>query len=319
VNRISISRFFLFALVNIAAIGSALCQPAVIAKTDTGRIKIGEQFKLDLSAVAGPGQTVLFPMIPDTFNHFEVVRRNPQDTIKNPNDKNLTLRLQLVLTAFDSGYFVLPPFSFVFKKGNQTDTLSTEAQLMNVVWVPVDTTKEIRDIKGVMDVPFPWYMILVYILLAYLITGAVIYIRKKLRKKPVVTEKKAAPALPPHEIALTELQMLEEEKLWQQGQNKIFHSRLSDIIRTYIENRFHIPALEHPTNDTLRLLGRQIIHEPEKEKLRYILELADMVKFAKAEPVSYENEQSIKYAFEFIMTTKPVEKTDIAENMEVEV
>jgi hypothetical protein len=311
------SRFFICVLLTIASSGSALGQPSVVAKTDTTRIKIGEQFKLELSAVTEAGQAVQFPMIPDTFNHFEVVRRNPQDTVKNPGNNKITLRQQLVLTAFDSGYFVLPPFPFVFKKGNQTDTLSTEAQLMSVVWVPVDTTKEIRDIKEVMDVPFPWYMILVYVLLACLITGAVIYIRKKMRKKPVVTEKKTTPSLPPHEVALTELRILEEQKLWQQGQTKIFHSRLSDIIRTYLENRFLLPALEHPTNDTLRLIGRHIVHETEKEKLRYILELADMVKFAKAEPVSYENEQSIKYAFEFIMTTKPVEKTDIAQKTEV--
>ena len=46
------------------------------------------------------------------------------------------------------------------------------------------------------------------------------------------------------------------------------------------------------------------------EKLRYMLQLADMVKFAKGIPVGSENELSMQHAFDFIALTKQVTRED---------
>ena len=62
---------------------------------------------------------------------------------------------------------------------------------------------------------------------------------------------------------------------------------------------------EEITDETLKLFGNNIIHETQKEKLKYLLQLADMVKFAKVEPIAPENEQSIANAYDFINSTIP--------------
>ena len=116
-----------------------------------------------------------------------------------------------------------------------------------------------------------------------------------------------------HEIALEALKKTEEEKLWQQGFFKKYHSMVSEIIRTYIEQRFAIQALEYTTDETLEQLRGNLINDEAKEKLRSLLQLADMVKFAKLQPIAPENEQAISNAYDFVALTKPVTAEDFKE------
>ena len=195
---------------------------------------------------------------------------------------------------------------------------STEPLLMQVQTIPVDTTKAIKDIKPPIDVPFTFIEALPYILAAVLIgliTWFIIYWLKKRKRKPGEPEKKVI-LRPAHEIAIESLERIREQKLWQQGFYKEYHSGVSDTVRAYIENRFAITAMEMPSDDTLSHF-RNILIAPEAfEKLRYILQLADIVKFAKGIPVGTENELAMQHAFDFIALTKPASKDDF--NTEVQ-
>ena len=92
------------------------------------------------------------------------------------------------------------------------------------------------------------------------------------------------------------------KKKWQSGEIKAYYSDLSEIVRTYIENGLHTPAMEMLTDDIIdRLKARKI----DTAQLSILLNTADMAKFAKAKPTDAENELSIKFAFEFIHQTKP--------------
>ncbi len=291
----------------------------VRAKVDTNQIRIGEQFNLELNATVNPNTEIIFPVLPDTFNHFEIVKRGKIDTI--PNTKPLTLRQQFSVTVFDSGYFVLPPFPFLYRnlKNPVSDTITTEAILLGVRTVPVDTTKEIKDIKPVMEVPYPWREKLPYILGSILLLLVLIYLayRYTNRKKiEIVVPKK--PKIPAHIRAIENLKNIEAEKLWQSGFVKKYHIEVSDTIRAYIEERFDIPSMEQTSDETIKLFGKSLITEEQKTKLKYLLQLADMVKFAKVEPIAQENEQSIGYAYDFINSTIPTEKKADQKNEEVQ-
>jgi len=212
----------------------------------------------------------------------------------------------LTITAFDSGFFVVEPFTFLFNSNGKTDSLSTEAQLITVKTIPVDTTKAIKAIKPVMEPPFDWRELLpwLYLLLFFLIVGAGLYYYiKKRRNRPAVPILRKVPDRPAHEIALEALVQLEREKLWQQGAFKEYHIRLSDTVRTYIENRFRVAALESTTDETLTGLSRHSIESQLLRQLESIFRLADMVKFAKAIPIVTENEQSMADARTFIIST----------------
>lgn len=289
----------------------------VKATLDTNQIRIGEQVKLDLTATTKANTEVTFPILPDTFNNIELVQRGPIDTVKNVSP--LTLHQSYLITSFDSGFFVIPPLPFLTREIRQpaTDTVWTEAMLLGVRTIPVDTTKEIKDIKATMSPPFPWMEYLPWLIAGWVVLLIIIYFVYRLtRKKKKAEVKVEAPKRPPHIIALEKLAKIESEKLWQNGQMKQYHSGVADTIREYIEYRFRINALEQTTDELLRNFGHSLLTEGEKSKLHYILTLADMVKFAKAEPVMTENEQSMRYAVDFVNATIPLENA-VPANKEV--
>ena len=296
--------FIICSIIWTAHVYAALESAHVVAKVDTNQIRIGEQIKLELNAPIIPNQELYFPTLPDTFNHFEIVKRNKLDTI--PNSSPLVLRQTFFLTSFDSGYNVIPPIPFLSRniKTNQTDTLLTEAILIGVKTIPVDTTKAFKDIKPVMTAPYPWREYLPYIFGAIILIGGIIYLALRLaRRKNTPIAIVSKPKIPAYVIALEKLKKIESEKLWQSGFMKKYHSEVSDTLRAYIEERFSIPAMEQPSDETLKKFGSSMLNHQQKERLKYVLHTADLVKFAKSEPVSYENEQSMQYALDFVRST----------------
>lgn len=280
------------------------------ATLDKNNIKIGQQAKITLQLTHPKSQKIDWITIPDTITKLEIVNQSKIDTVPSIDSNHITRKQTLIITGFDSGYYPIPPFVFNYKKSNDTTTYSaeTEAMLFTVNTIPVDTTKAIKDIKGTVEVALTWKDFLPYII-GIIVLGAGIwfflYMRKKSRMN--ITETKPwIPKRPAHEIALEDLKQLSEEKLWQQGNFKGYHTRLTDIIRLYIAYRWQINAPEMTTDEILntsviRSLGNETI-----EILRQLLVLADLVKFAKVQPLSSENELSISQAFEFVNRTRPV-------------
>jgi hypothetical protein len=306
--------FMLIALFSPSKLFASSPNVSASARIDTTLIRIGEQFHMHLNATVPAGTKLLFPVLPDTIKKLEIVGRSKIDTSKSADGKTNTLHQQLTLTSFDSGFYVIEPIPFYFRVPGKadSDSVSTEAQLITVRTIPVDTTQAIKDIKATLDVPLTFREVLPYIigmLIAVILTIIIIRQLKK-RKKKVVEVKVKIPSRPAHEIALEELKKTEEEKLWQQGYFKKYQSAVADIIRTYIEHRFSINAMEYTTDETLDHLRGNIINEEAKQKLANLLRFADMVKFAKVQPDAHENEQSIKDAYDFIMLTKPATADD---------
>ena len=308
-NIILVSLFFLFTASAFAQAGTK-----VTATIDTTVIRIGEQFHLNLSASAPVGTKVIFPAIPDSIHKLEVVQRSPIDTSNSKDGLMATYHQSVTLTGFDSGYFVIEPFLFsIQQKGSGVaDSIATEALLMQVQTIPVDTTKEIKDIKPPMDVPFTFREAVPYILGGLALVALVwfiVYWMKKRKRKPTEVVKKVI-VRPAHEIAIEALKKIQEQKLWQQGFYKEYHSGVADTIRSYIEHRFSITAMEMPSDDTLSHFRNNLVSPEAFEKLRYLLQSADMVKFAKGIPVGSENELSMQNAFDFIALTKQASKED---------
>lgn len=298
--------------------GYAASSPtAVTARIDTNQIRIGEQFTVHLIATASSASAITFPIVTDTLNGLEVVKRSAIDTLKSADGKSATLTQHITVTGFDSGYFVIEPFHFAITdpESGKADTLSTEAQLIAVKTIQVDTTKEIKDLKPLMEPPFDWRDYIAHLIIAILLiaaaAGIYFYIRKR-RNRPAVINQPEPPSRPPHEIALEALSLLDKEKLWQQGYFKEYHIRLSDILRLYIEQRFELPALESTTDETLDRMRGNILKQEEKSRLANILHLADLVKFAKVVPIGSENEQSMDNAKLFIHATKPVDASNFS-------
>ena len=213
-----------------------------------------------------------------------------------------------------NGYWAIPPFKFIVN--SDTNGVSTESLLVEVGTVPVDTSLAIKDIKAPFEEKYTWIdwlkdnMYVVYgALAAILIVAVVIFLIRHFRKVPPPTVVIEKPKIPAHVIAFEKLDKLKEEKLWQEGKLKLYHSSLSEIVREYIENRFKMPAMEQTTDEILHGFRNIAIDEESKTKLKQLLFLSDMVKFAKEQPLPNENEISIANAYDFVNGTKKEENT----------
>lgn len=286
----------------------------VSAKPDTNQIRIGEQFKITLKANVPTGVNVNFPLFPDTLNGIEIVSKSKIDTITAEDKSNTTYIQSLLTTSFDSGYYAVEPFHFTSlnKETGLTDTFSTEAFLITVKTIDVDTTVAIKDIKPILTVPVTWQEILTYSLIGILSIALIwflIHLWKK-RKKTDSPPQVKIPSRPPYELALEALKKTEQEKLWQQGLYKQYHSNVSDILRQYIEHSYDINALELTTDETLDRIHRKKFSVDIIDKLASVLQTADLVKFAKLIPMADENEKAMSYAYDFVNSTRPVTQSD---------
>jgi hypothetical protein len=275
--------------------------------TDTNRILIGDHLVLHIQVEATPPTEVIFPEFKDSLGKFEIVRVNPLDTQKF--DNKIQFNKKVVLIAFDTGNLVIPSLNILYlkKNTNQFASILTDSINIYVKGIEIDTTKDIKDIKGIIEIPYTFWDYLPYILIVIGIVAVayLVYFFLKRRKKISGVEE---PKVPPHIEALEALKKLDKEKLWQKGYVKDFHVQLTEIIRRYIERQFDIPALEMISEEILQSLEQKSIADSSLlTKLRRSFEISDLVKFAKFVPLPDENAFCLKTAFEFVESTMPKE------------
>jgi hypothetical protein len=267
----------------------------VKAGLDTSTILIGDQIHLNLFVEQPQGEKISFPFLHDSIaNKIEILSVSKIDTY-NVGNGRLRLLQRYLITCFDSGVYQIPPLAFSFTYGAIKDSLLAQPLVLTVNSIPIKDPKKIYDIKGVIAMPLTFAEIVPYLisgLALILIIALIIYIRNRLKhNKPVFFLQKSKE--PANIIAFRELEKLKNEKLWQQGQVKQYHTRVTDIIRVYIENRFNILALESTSEEILNDLKKiEIIDQKAMNGLKQLLEIADLAKFAKAEPLPDENENS---------------------------
>lgn len=280
----------------------------VSAKLDSGTIKIGEQTKLHLIVHQPLNQKVNFPQLKDTLTgKIQLVGQPKLDTLFDQNNhKQATVTQTYTITSFDAGSYNVPSFSFGTKGGVLT---SNDVNLL-VQTVKLDTTKAIYDIKQPFTVNYTfldwlrdnWIWVVVGLGVILVVIGLICYLKKRPKAALVVQEVKVQ--VPPHVEALNKIKELRDRKLWQQGEFKAYHSELSDIIREYLEKRYVIKTQEKTTDEIFASLKYLDIDNESRDRLRRILLLADLVKFAKEKPLPPENEQSIENAIAFISRTQ---------------
>ncbi|HEY9116010.1 MAG TPA: hypothetical protein VIN10_15040 [Bacteroidales bacterium] len=282
-------------------------QASAYMSLDTNAMMIGDHVEMQLGINVPDDFTVIWPQLLDSVApHIEIVSKTGIDTTRTNN--NLTLRQNISITSFDSGYFEIPSIEFIFHHKNDTVSYKTSTRLMYLmVNVPaVDTAQAFKAIKGPVSEPYTWREILPWVALGLAIIGLVIflvwYIKRRRKNLPVFVKPK--PTLPPHILAINQLEELRLAKVWQNGKVKEYHTQLTDIVREYLENRFHFEALEMTTDEILEEIANQKVNKEAASKLTGILQLADLVKFAKGQPTPLENDLCLTHGVDFVNETK---------------
>ena len=295
-------------------------QPVVVeAAMDSSVLWMGEQTLIHLSLTQDAGVTVIPPQIesPGLLTEgVEVVDLSQPDTTRLNNNR-LQIKQEVLVTSFDSGFYYIPPFKYVIEE----DTFATESLSLKIVPVDVPeeaTAADVKDIKNVVAPPFvlwdfvpAWLLIL--IVAVVLIAVAVYFVARYYKQRKVEAAIPPEKRIPPHELAMQELKQLRESKLWQQGQEKQYYTRLVDILREYIDSRFGINAMEMTSSQILAALQRNKDTKEVNKYLNEILSMADFVKFAKMRPMPDDNERVMHRAVDFVELTRPQPQADAAE------
>lgn len=300
--------FLLFTLFSVLL--SPVFAQEVKVEVDTMNIRIGEQFNYQLSV--NDTSNVIIPKL-QNLKGLEVLEDIDLDTVGN------NLFKKYVLTGFDSGAYYIPAQQvFIRNRAYLTDSI-----LINVATVAIDTTKQkMFPIKSIESEPYTlddFLPYLIWVILGVLALSGIILFFILREKRRNIASNEGISALPPFEEAIERLQKLDEKLLWQNNQVKQYYSELTEIIRVYIEKELKIPALESTTDDlieTLRDFSEVKTIEASRESIRKLKELlreADLVKFAKSQPLSHEIEEDRKDAEFVLKEMKPRPIEEIAE------
>lgn len=281
------------------------------ATIDSVNYLIGDQLKVHLELDQPEGIKINFPEIGDSLSStIEVIERSPLDTFHLDKSEQIKIIQNLTITSFDTGKQVIPPFYFSLKNNGMMDTIESLPVDFFVKSMKIDTTKGPVDIKLPYKAPVnlkeasPY--ILGILLIASLIFFILYYINRKKHKRSLFG-KPLKEIEPPHIVALRSLDQIRNEKLWQQNQIKKYYSKVTETLRIYIQNEFHIKTLECTTDEILSEFRKKkdLIPENLYNELKNILNTADLVKFAKYKPAPDDNEQTLKESYLFVNATKP--------------
>jgi hypothetical protein len=211
---------------------------------------------------------------------------------------------QARLTVFDSGYYRIPPLPVVYRRAGQQDTAYTPELVLLVKTLPIpEGDQQLMPIKDIIGEPLSFLDFLPWLIgLAVLV--AVVWMLLSLRRKKIPPPAPPPVLKPAHELALAELEQLEQDKLWQKGLIKEYYVRLTHALRQYLEWRYRVAALELTTEEAVQQLGKAGLASAAQQPLRRLLESADLVKFAKAQPAASFHAEALEQARAFIAQTQ---------------
>lgn len=278
----------------------------VSASIDSTMLMIGDQTAMHLQVTQEANEQVQIPVFGESLQEgIEIVDRSALDTTTLP-DGRLQVQQNLMLTSFKDSLFAIQPIAFV----SGEDTFWTEPMALNVIQpFEVDSSLAITDIKDIERAPIWWWGIIRWILLGALALALAIggwYLWKWYEKRRKPEEEEINPELlrPADEVALEKLDEIKAAKIWKDGKVKQYQTELTDVVREYIGRRFGVQSTEKTSDETLQAM-KTLIDKPLYERLKGMLQLADLVKFAKWHTTPDENEQALTTAYEFVYETTP--------------
>ncbi len=304
-------KFVLSIILYISTLSLAIAQEVKLTSSfDSTKILIGDQINYRIIIEKPAGLKLMLPVLKDTLCKKIDILSGPRTDSSSIGQGRIRIIQRYLVTSFDSGrYQVRPIFAEVKNSGGLKRYYSDYSVLdvMRARITPADTTSKIFDIIKPYKAPvtladiLPWFLLIV---LAAAIAWLVFRYISKIRRSKV-PESVYIPADPAHIIAFRELEQLRSEQLWQKGEIKKYYTRLTEILRQYLENRFRVFSLELTTDETLdALIKTGFKKDGSYNDLKTVLSGADLVKFAKYSPVPTENESHFQTSWNFILATK---------------
>ena len=318
-KRVLYTIFFILLL----CIPSAKGQNVILnADFDSLAICIGQQTRMTLDLTVDAGHDVVMPPLrKDTLTDgIEVLSSNQSHSLVD-NGKRERFVQEYLVTSFDTTLYKVPAFEVLV---DSVKYPSRSPQLF-VYGVDINTwdLDSISPVRGIIDVELTWedYRDSVYltVIVAFLVAVLVWMSMLLIKNKPVVRIIKVKPKLPSHIRAMKTIEDIKSDtSLRVPGNEKEYYTKLTDVLRQYMYDRFGFNAPDMTTSEIVREL-QKVEDREGLAMLKELLETADLVKFAKMTVSMYENDRSMLNAIEFIDRTKDVEEEKIKQPTELRV
>ena len=277
---------------------------------DQKEMRIGEHANLTVELSVDSGYEVDM-QIPDALGGIEVLEKRSYKNIDATGRE--TYKNECIITSFIDSLQVIPP---VIATVNGDEYYTNVTSLL-VNSVPIDTTnlKNIKGYKPIWSVELTWneYRDAVYLsfLLVVLLALLSWIIVRYINNKPIIRIVKVKPRKPSHFTALQKIDEIKSDNTLQ-GEDSVkdYYTKLTDTLREYMYNRYKFNAADMTTREIIDYLLRFNDKEAIKE-VKEILEVADLVKFAKMKPSLNENDRNVLYAIDFVNATKDIEEENL--------
>lgn len=281
------------------------------ASTDSAAILMGKQTTLHIDVVGQLNGNGTLSVIDTMWRDVEIVDMG-KPAVTDLGNGRKQLRQDIIIQSFDSGMYAIPPVIYI----QPGDTVATNSPVLKVIPVPVDTLITVHDYADVVTVDRKFYDYLpdwatdygLWILLALIVIAGALFVYFKWIKQgkiPLLPKRKP---VPPYNLAMQQLRHLGAEKLCERGEEKQYYTRLTDILRAYLDGRFGINAMEMTSTQIVESLRQNEETRNSEPMMQKILEIADFVKFAKVRPMPEDNVLAMNSAIRFVEETKPVEQ-----------
>lgn len=276
----------------------------ITASIDSTVVEMGSRatIKLDISDPGLKGNVVDLPKADTEADNIAIISVEA-DTFP------AAFQYRILIQAFAPGVVTFPPFKYAVG----TDTAESGFLTLKVLPVELDSLATINPMESVVNPVRRWYDYipewLLWALLGVAVAAIGIALFLLYRKNGTLIVRHEKP-VDPYEAAMSELNRLRERKLAETGREKEYYTTLVDILRTYLERRFAINAMEMSTTQILHSLRHNPETRDNQPRIKQILEIADFVKFANVRPMPDDNIKTFNNVVEFVEATKPLPQPD---------
>jgi hypothetical protein len=304
--------FFVALMLSISITGFG--QPTLMV--DKSKIRIGDHVKATIRTDLSNGRewSNIKETWPDSLKGIEIIS-GPEVNTANPASFEATW----TLAVFDTGVVIIPPLPLVISQNNIADTLFTNDVPLEVGIVEPDSSG-LADLKEIYFEPFNagYYKKYIPHVLIFLLIAGGLYFWLKQKKAGHVAPAPVVLPLIPHEWALQALDALAGKKLWQRGEVKEHYSELTGILREYLERRYAIHAKEQTSDEIMAQLRNIQLKPGLLADTEELISIADLIKFAKADPGMDIHTAAIARVRAFIEETIPSFQVEQEEGKQAE-
>jgi len=273
---------------------------------DSANFRIGDPIVLNLTVDHPFDYSIDWHQNFTSSQNFQVLHQSSVDSIRQRTF--ITEKRTITLVTFDTGRLRTPSLTVWYRdnagalKSDKTNQVS-----INVSTVSTNLNQPFRSIALPLHVTSFNYIRFVAIFF-FILAGALgtfIYLRWKKKRKELrdaALKEMLAPQVSPIDL----LRQIEAKRQQQQITSEEYYVSLTQILREYIESKFSYPATEHTSREIIIYLGKKITEPDFLLRLSEDFQLADLVKFARVQPTSYENARVMNSAIEFVKKTEHV-------------